>query len=133
MKEIVEFLQANASGFFATVEEGKPRVRPFGFMLEEDGKLVFCTSNMKDVYKQLQANPYMEFSSSSPNFSWIRLSGKVEFSQDLALKEKVLAANGLVKSIYQRADNPIFEVFYLAHGKAIFADFSGQPPKTIEF
>ena len=30
---------------------------------------------------------------------------------------------------YQTADNPIFEVFYLANAKAVISDFSGNPPK----
>lgn len=133
MEEVVKFLQENITGCMATLEEGKPKVRPFQFMLEDDGKLVFCTNNTKKVYKQLQANPYIEFCSFSPKFAWIRVSGKVEFSRDIALKEKVLAASNLVKSIYKTADNPIFEVFYLAHGTAILEDFSGQPPMTIVF
>lgn len=133
MQEVLKFLQENITGFLATVEDAKPKVRPFQFMLEDGGKLFFCTSNTKDVFKQLKTNPYVEFSSSSPKFAWIRLSGKVEFSKDLKIKEKVLENSGLVKSIYKAADNPIFEIFYIEHGTAILADFSGQPPKTINF
>lgn len=133
MNEAVKFLNENTNGFLATVEEGKPRVRPFQFMLEEEGKFFFCTANTKDVYKQLQATPYVEFSSSSPQFAWIRLSGEIKFSDDLKIKEKILENNGLVKSIYQRAENPIFEIFYIEHGVAVISDFSGQPPKKNEF
>ncbi len=70
-------------------------------MLEEDGKLFFCTGNSKEVFKQLKANPQVEFSSTTPSFAWIRLSGEVKFSDDKKVKEKILATNGLVKSIYQ--------------------------------
>jgi len=133
MKEAVKFLQENITGYLATVEGGKPKVRPFQFMLEDSGKLYFCTANTKDVYHQLKANPFVEFSSSSPNFTWIRLNGEAKFSSDLAIKEKILDVSPLVKSIYQTADNPIFEAFYIDHGTAIIADFSGQPPKKIEF
>lgn len=133
MQEAVKFLNENITGFLATVEAGKPKVRPFQFMLEADGKFYFCTNNTKEVYKQLQANPYVEFSSTTPEFAWIRLSGEVKFSNSLEIKEKILATNGLVKSIYQTADNPIFEIFYIEHGTAVIADFSGQPPKVIEF
>ena len=50
MKEVLEFLKENGNGFLATMEEGKPRVRPFQFMLEAEGRFYFCTSNAKDVY-----------------------------------------------------------------------------------
>lgn len=133
MEEIVRFLQENATGYLATVEGGKPKVRPFQFMLTEGGKIYFCTANTKNVYKQLQANPSFEFCSSSPKFAWLRLSGEAKFSADLKIKEKILEISPLVKSIYQTADNPTFEAFYIEHGTAIMADFSGQPPKTITF
>lgn len=133
MEQVVTFLQENSSGYLATVEEGKPRVRPFQFMLEDDGKFYFCTSNTKAVYRQLQANPNVEFSSSSPNFAWLRLSGEVKFSNDRRIKERVMEISPLVKSIYQTADNPVFEIFYLDHGTALIADFSGQPPREILF
>lgn len=133
MQEAVKFLKENVNGFLATVEGTKPKVRPFQFMLEDNGKLFFCTSNTKDVCKQLKTNPYVEFSSVTPAFAWIRLNGEVKFSNDVRIKEQILENNGLVKSIYQTADNPIFEIFYIEHGTAILADFSGQPPKTINF
>lgn len=133
MKEVVKFLQENVTGYLATVEDGKPKVRPFQFMLEDSGKLYFCTANTKNVYRQLKANPSFEFSSSSPSFAWIRLSGEAIFSNDLVIKEKILEISPLVKSIYKTADNPTFEAFYVEHGTAVIADFSGQPPKKIEF
>ena len=133
MQEIIQFLRENITGFLATVDNGKPRVRPFQFMMEKDGKLYFCTNNTKDVFKQLNVNRSVEFCSLSPNFQWIRVSGNIQFSDDLALKSEVLQASEMVKSIYKTPDNPIFEIFYLEHGKATIADFSGQPPKQVEF
>lgn len=133
MQKAVNFLQENITGNLATVENGKPNVRPFQFMLEDGGKLYFCTANTKDVYRQIKANPFIEFCSSSPNFAWIRLSGEAKFSNDLVIKEKILEKSPLVKSIYKTADNPTFEAFYIEHGVAVLADFSGQPPQKIEF
>lgn len=133
MKEAVKFLQENITGYLATVEDGKPKVRPFQFMLEDQDKLYFCTANTKAVYRQLKANPSFEFSSASPKFAWIRLSGEAKFSDDIKIKEKILAVSPLVKSIYKTADNPIFAAFYVEHGTAVIADFSGQPPQQIEF
>ena len=61
-------------------------------------------------------------------FKWIRLNGKAVFKNDMDVKEKVIEASPLVKSLYQSATNPIFEVFYLDEAKATIADFSGNPP-----
>lgn len=133
LNEVVQFLKDNPVQYLATVDGGnKPKVRPFQFMLEKDGKLYFCTSNKKDVYKELAGNPYVELCATSKDMVWIRLSGRVVFSADMDLKEKVLEKSPLVKSLYKQPDNPAFEVFYLEDAKAVFADFSGRPPRTAE-
>ncbi|QEH68010.1 pyridoxamine 5'-phosphate oxidase family protein [Cellulosilyticum sp. ST5] len=133
MDEVIQFLKENEVQYFATIGlDGRPKVRPFQFMLDQGGKLYFCTNNTKEVYKEMQDNPYVEIVTSSPKFAWLRLSGKVVFSPDLEIKKAILATSGLVKSIYQTAENPIFEIFYLDEAKATIADFSGNPPKTYE-
>lgn len=134
MNEVVKFLIENPVQYFATVGlDGKPKVRPFQFMLEQKGKLYFCTSNQKDVYEQLKECSYVEISTSSPALAWIRLSGKAVFSNDMEIKKAVFENSELVKSVYQTAENPIFEVFYLEDAKASIADFSGNPPAEYTF
>ena len=130
MNEVIKFLKENPVQYFATVgKDNKAKVRPFQFMLEDGGKLWFCTNNQKDVYEEMQANPYVQVCVSTPKFEWIRLSGKAVFKNDMDIKEKVIEASPLVKNLYENASNPIFEVFYLDEAKAVIADFSGNPPK----
>ena len=129
MKEVVEFLQANPVQYLATVgRDGKAKCRPFMFCFEKDNRLWFCTNNQKDVYKDMQSNPYIEVSISSPNYAWIRLNGKVVFENSMEVKEECMN-NPIVKGQYNSANNPIFEVFYLENAHAVIADFSGNPPK----
>lgn len=132
MNEVVGFLNENPIQYLGTTDkEGNPKVRPFKFMLERDGKLFFCTSNQKEVYQELKNNSNIELCVNSPKYIWIRLSGRAVFSNDLAIKAQILKDNSLVKTIYKVPDNPIFEIFYLENAKAIIADFSGQPPRII--
>lgn len=131
MKETVKFLTDNPVQYLSTIGlDGKPKVRPFMFSLEREGKLWFCTNIQKDVYAQLQQNPWVELSISDASFAWLRLSGRAVFEDNRAVKEACMAIP-LVKSIYETADNPIFTVFYLAEAQATLADFSGNPPKTV--
>lgn len=133
MNDVIRFLRENPVQYLATVgRDGKAKCRPFMFSLEKEGKLWFCTNHEKDVYKDMQENPFVEISVSSPAFAWIRLSGKVVFKNDMAVKEGCME-NEIVKSQYHTADNPIFEVFYLQDAKAVIADFSGNPPKEYRF
>lgn len=130
MNEVVKFLQENPVQYLATVgRDGKAKCRPFMFCLEQDGKLWFCTNNTKEVFKDMQQNPFIEISVSSPNYAWIRLNGKAVFEENMVVKEGCMN-NPIVKRQYQTADNPIFKVFYLDGAHAVIADFSGNPPKT---
>jgi len=133
MREIVEFLNENINGFLATLEEGKPRVRPYQFMLEDGGKLCFSTNNTKEVCKQLKADPSMEFSSSNSRGGWIRLRGEVKFSGEPRIKQLILDKSETVRSIYKTPDNPMFEVFYLDQGMAQIMGAAGQPIQKLEF
>lgn len=131
MQEVVQFLKENQVQYFSTIGvDGKPKVRPFQYMIEEDGKLYFCTSNKKDVYEELEKNPYVELCASNPSFAWLRLSGKAIFTKDLDIKEKIVQSSELVKSIYKTGENSVFEAFYLDEVKAVISDFSGNPPKV---
>lgn len=128
MNKVVTFLQENPVQYLATVgRDGKAKCRPFMFALEKDGKLWFCTNNQKEVYKDMQENPYVEISVSSPEYAWIRLSGKAVFENNMEVKQGCMESP-IVKSQYDTADNPIFEVFYLEDAHGVIADFSGEPP-----
>ena len=132
MSDVINFLKENPLIYLATCGlDGNAKVRPILFYFEENGKPYFCTANTKPMFRELDANPNCEMVVATPEFAWLRIAGKVEFSDSLDLKQKVIDSNELVKTLYQTADNPTFEVFTIS-GKAIIADFSGEPPKTCE-
>lgn len=129
MKDVITFLKENPVQYLATVgQDGKAKCRPFMFAGELEGKLWFCTNNTKQVYREMQANPNVELSVSSPAFAWLRLSGRAVFEDNMAVKGMCME-NSIVKGQYQTADNPIFVVFHLQEAQAVIADFSGVPPK----
>lgn len=131
--QALKILENNRSGYLATVEGDKPRVRPFEFQFDDGGKLWFCTGNKKDVYTQLRKKPSFEFSTTSPEMVTVRVGGEAVFSDDMRIKERIITENKLVGSIYKSADNPVFSVFCIEHGRIIVSDFSGNPPKVSQF
>ena len=96
MKAVIDFIKNSQIQYFATVGlDGKPKVRPFQLMLADKGKLYFCTSNQKSVYQEIQKQPYVELCASGENLSWLRLRGKVVFTQDLTIKDRdILSCQG---------------------------------------
>ena len=133
-QEIVSFFKENPICALATTDNNKPSVRPVQLMFEDQGKLYFCTANTKNMYKQMQTNPNIELSTTSKDYiTTLRINGKVTFSKDLAIKQRIIKENALVRSIYKIAENPVFETFYLDHGNAIFQYLNGAPAKNTIF
>lgn len=129
MNEVINFLEENPHTYFATVENGRPRVRPFDFMYSEEDKIYFCTSNQKEVYEQLMENPNVELSVMNSRMEWIRLRGKTVFLDRVSVKERILEVSPIVKSIYKTADNPTLECFCIEEWEAVIGNLSGKPSK----
>ena len=73
MERVFEFLRENPLQYCATIGlDGKPKVRPFQMMYNEGGKIFYCTGAKKDVYAELQKNPYLEISVSTME-KWLRI------------------------------------------------------------
>lgn len=116
--------------FLATCEDGKPHVRPFGFMGEHEGKLWFCTATNKAVYAQLARNPNVELAVTTvPDMLTLRIQGQAAFADNRAVKEAIMQRSEVVRSIYKSADNPVFVVFSIEHGEGTITDMKGNPPE----
>lgn len=123
MQTILNFLQKSPILFLATIgEEGKPKNRPFRFLREEQGQLLFGTGRSKSVFKEISQHPYVEFTSLAQDFSWARIAGEVELIEDKTLKAQILEENEDLKGAYKSADNPEFVLFTLKAGSAIIYD-----------
>ncbi|SFM20295.1 pyridoxamine 5'-phosphate oxidase family protein [Pelosinus propionicus] len=124
MNEVLTFLLDNKIFYIATVEGDIPKVRPFGFAMELEGKLYFCTNNQKKVYQQLKANPNFEVSTTSQTGEWLRLKGKAVFHSHSKTKQAALDAMPALSKMYS-VDDSIFELFYAEEGEATFHDRKG--------
>lgn len=134
MEKIIEFLTANKSGVLATAENNRPHARPQHVHLIKDGRFYFTTSNKKDAFKQLKANPFIEFVVTTEDFTITRISGQVIFTDDLQEKQMVVDHAPLVKKGYESGSNPTLEVFYLEKGEASIVNlFSGQAAEKFSF
>jgi uncharacterized pyridoxamine 5'-phosphate oxidase family protein len=125
MNEVLAFLSENKIFYLATVEGNIPKVRPFGFAMEFEGKLYFGTSNQKPVYKQLKANPNFEISTTAKTGDWLRLKGKAVFNSNPKTKQAALDAMPGLSRMYS-VDDSIFELFYIEDGEATFNDMKGS-------
>lgn len=134
MKKIIEFLNENNIGIVATSSNNKPYTRVQHIHLIKDNIFYFTTANVKRAYKQLNENPYIEFISMDNKYATAKISGEIKFTDDINIKQMVMDNSPSVKEGYKNADNPIYEVFYLEHGQAVFSDLlSGKESEVFKF
>jgi len=129
MNKVTEFLNQSGTFYLSTVENDKPRVRPFGAVAEFDGKIYICTNNQKNVFKQILANPNVEISSVVDD-KWIRLEGTLIVDERVEAKQAMLEAKPSLKNFYSINDG-IFEVLYLTEATAKIFSF-GKEPEVIK-
>ena len=125
MKEVLDFLNQAGVYYLATVEGDQPRVRPIGFVMEYDGKLMFSTSNQKAMYRQLIANPKVEIACYDGAGKTLRISGKAVFATSDATQAQALELMPMLKNMYSVGDG-LLEIYYLEEAKAICVDMSGN-------
>ena len=124
MIDFKQILKTNPNGVLATQDRDKVKTRVFQFLFTEENKVYFCTSNRKSVYSQLQENPNVSFCTYAPGFaSVLSIDGRVVFVDDKVLKVRALEENPGIKELYQSAENPEFEIFYITPEKIVSFDF----------
>lgn len=131
METVYDFLKTSIF-YLATIDNDKPRVRPFGFVMKRNDKLYFCTSKNKEVYKQLINNPEVEISvTAKDGMTWLRLRGAVEFDETKEAKAQVFKEAPQLLKIYPKGEeDEFFVTFYIKDAKAkIFT--VGKEPRDI--
>ena len=114
MIDYAAILKANPNGVLATQDGKGLRTRVFQYLFADGKKVYFCTGSQKPVYGQLKANPNVSFCTYPANFTPVlSINGKAVFVDDIALKTRALDENPPIKGIYNRPDNPVFQIFYI--------------------
>lgn len=128
MQEVFDFLKSCGAYYLATVEGDQPRVRPFGTVDIFEGKLYIQTGKVKEVSKQLQANPKAEICGFADG-KWVRVTGKLIRDDRREAKAHMLDAYPNLQAMYS-ADDDNTEVLYFEDATATFYSFT-EAPKTV--
>ena len=130
MQRVADFLKEAETYYLATVDGDQPRVRPFGTINAFEGKLYIQTGKIKDVSKQIHANPKVELCAFKDG-RWLRLSGKLVEDERIEAKQSMLDAYPSLQGMY-KADDGNTEVFYFEDATAVFSSFTSEP-EVVEF
>lgn len=125
-----QFLKKCGTYYLATVEGDQPRVRPFGTAEIFEGKLYIQTGKVKNVYKQLVANPKAEICAYAGS-EWIRIQCELIPDERIEAKQDMLDKNPSLRGMY-KADDDNTIVLYCRNAHATISSFAGEP-RTFEF
>ena len=130
MKETYDFLKKCGVFYLATIDNDKPRVRPFGALNIYEDKLYLQTGKSKKVSKQIEINNNIEICGFVDG-KWIRVEAKAIRDDNRNAKVSMLDNNPELKGMYS-ADDYNTEVLYLKDAKSTIYSFT-EEPKVIEF
>ena len=130
MEKVLEFLKEAGTYYLATVEGDQPRVRPFGTAHVFEGKLYIQTGKVKDVSKQLMANPKAEICAFK-NGEWIRIAGELIEDDRVEARQSMLDDYPSLQKMYS-ADDGNTQVFYFKNATATIISFTHEP-EVIKF
>lgn len=130
MREVYEFLKSCGTYYLATVEGDQPRVRPFGTVDVFEDRLYIQTGKVKDVSKQIQANPKVELCAFADG-RWLRVAGTLARDERVEAKAHMLDSYPSLKAMYSAEDDNT-EVLYFTGAVATFSSFT-EPPRTVKF
>ena len=91
MNRVVDFLKEAQTYYLATVDGDQPRVRPFGTVNVFEDRIYIQTGKVKDVSKQIHANPKVEICAFK-NGEWLRVAGELVEDERREAKQSMLDA-----------------------------------------
>lgn len=130
MERVVKFLKDAEVYYLATVEGDQPRVRPFGTAHIFEGRLYIQTGKVKDVSKQLMANPKAEICAFK-NGEWIRIAGELIEDDRMEARQSMLDAYPSLQNMYA-ADDGNTQVFCFRNATTTISSFTHEP-EVIQF
>lgn len=130
MKEVYEFLKKAETYYLATADGDQPRVRPFGTVDLFEDKIYIQTGLVKDVAKQMNANPKLEISAMCEG-RWIRVAAEAVLEERIEAQKHMLDAYPNLQAMYQPGDGNT-AVYYLKNATAQICSFTDEP-KIITF
>ncbi len=100
-KEILDFITKNPIGYLGTVDGKAARVRGMDTFRADENGLIFYTGKSKNVYQQMAKNPEVEVCYFAKG-TQVRVRGKIEIVEDLALKKEIVSKRKFLKPIHEK-------------------------------
>ena len=125
MQTVRDFLHKAGVYFLATTDGDQPQVRPFGTAEIIEGKLYIQTGHVKNVARQIAANPKVALCAYDGE-RWLRITATLVEDPRVEIKKAMLDANPGLRSMYDEHDDNT-AVYFLKDARATFSSFVAEP------
>lgn len=112
MSKTYEFLKECGYFYVLTINGDFPAGRPFGAVMEYDGKLFISTNDGNSVHKQLRDNGNIQIvAKKEATREWIRITGKAAECNDIKIKQKMLEECPVLSKHFSSAEAEHYLLF----------------------
>lgn len=112
MSKEYEFLKECGCFYVLTINGDFPAGRPFGAVMECEGKLYIATHDGNQVHKQLRENGNIQILAKKEGTrEWLRITGKASECRDLKMKQKMLDECPILLKHYPSAETERYLLF----------------------
>ena len=123
LKNVFCFAKEHPYCYFATSDNGQPRVRPMTLLEVNETGFYFQTFDSKNIFKQLFSNNRIEICFHERRDDGgivLRIAGEVEFIRNEKLLVELLKRDPILKYLGFTEKSPEFVLFRIKKGSAYF-------------
>lgn len=114
MSKVYDFLQECGCFYVLTLNGDFPAGRPFGAVMEHDGKLFISTNDGNKVHKQLWDNGNMQILAKKEGTrAWLRVTGVATECNDIKMKQRMLEECPVLSKHFASADDEHYLLFQI--------------------
>ena len=124
IEKVNDFLTQAETFYLTTFDGDRPKCRPVASHMLAGERLYFGIGDFKEVYRQMQENPHVEFCAAVGK-GFLRYYGDAVFEQDYTIAEQVLAAAPAMQKINNETTGYRLAIFHLEHATAEFRSMMG--------
>lgn len=112
MSRAYEFLKACGYFYVLTINGDFPAGRPFGAVMEQEGKLYISTHDGNKVHSQLRENGNIQIVAKKEGTrEWIRITGKAAECKERTMKQRMLEECPVLLKHFASAESEHYLLF----------------------
>ena len=126
------FIEASTVAYLATVDNGRPRVRPMAVLAFEGDALHMIAYASSHKLLELSDNPNAELCFMDKEMNHLRLAGTIELTHDSAMKRRLWQENPYIHEYFRSPADPDMALLKMTVTDALLMDNESREYQHLE-